>query len=133
LRLEKKFKKNPTVQIQDPQTHNDFSFNLDACIVQATKADREAAKSPPGVVERAWIMSRPPTIGRGVEPTVTARRAYVMQTHVQGQMIDTGELVCKKVCNIGGATGQNKDQVNLSNVKNPNRQSAACGGGSTCD
>lgn len=84
----------------DLQLHKNFSYNLDSCVVQGSREDMDSTSTGQGVVEQVWIMSRPPKLGRGVEPTVTARRAYVMLTHIQGQMIDAGELVCKKVCTI---------------------------------
>jgi len=119
--------------MEDPQVHTNFSYNLDACVVQGSRDDRDATKTGPGVVERVWITSRPPRLGRGVEPTVTARRAYVMLSHIQGQMIDTGELVCKRVCTASGGGGQEDDAVNVAAAKNPNRQSTACNArGGTC-
>lgn len=86
--------------INDAQVHKNFSYNLDACVVQGSREDMDSTPTGQGVVEQVWVMSRPPRLGRGVEPTVSARRAYVMLTHVQGQMIDAGELVCKKVCTM---------------------------------
>lgn len=106
--------------LEDPQMNTDFTFNLDECLVQASRCDREAMPTPPGVVERVWVTCRPPRLGHGVEPTVSARRAYVMLTHIQGQMIDTGELVCKKVCKPAN------EAVNISASKNPNKQNAGC-------
>lgn len=98
--------KRPAAKSTDvEQTNEDFSENLSACVVQASREDRNVAPTGPGAVERVWIMSRPPRLGRGIEPTVTSRRAYVILTHIQGQMIDEGELVCKKVCAVSGGGG----------------------------
>lgn len=106
-------KKRAARRTEDPQTHTDFSYNLDACVVQGSRRDRDTAAGGPGVVERVWVTSRPPKLGRGVEPTVSARRAYVMLTHVQGQQIDTGELVCKKVCTtVVGANEKDSKNAN---------------------
>lgn len=120
--------------LEDPQTHTDFSYNLDACIVQGSRSDRDETPSGQAVVERVWITSRPPALGHGVQPTVTARRAYVMLSHVQGQMIDAGELVCKRVCDVTGGGGRPNDAVNTAAAKNPNRQAVVCAArGGKCD
>lgn len=113
----------------DPQTHTDFSFDLNACVVQGSRDDRDEITSGPGVVEHVWIMSRPPRLGRGVEPTVSARRAHVMLTHVQGQMIDTGEIVCKKVCTLAGASDDKGSMVNTAQI----RKKETCNRGQTCE
>jgi len=84
--------------LDDPQTHTDFTANLDACVAQGTRDDMDATASGQAAVERVWIMSRPPGLGRGARPTVTARRAYVVLRHVQGQTVDPGEPVCETVC-----------------------------------
>lgn len=113
--------------MEDPQTHTDFSFNLDSCVVQGSRDDVDATPTDQGVVERVWIMSRPPGLVRGVQPTVTARRAYVMLKHVQGETMETCDLVCKKACTTyAGTRGEDAD----------NQQAAACsarGGNSACD
>lgn len=114
----------------DPQMHTDFSYDLSACVVQGSRDDRDEIATGPGVVEHVWIMSRPPRLGRGVEPTVSARRAHVMLTHVQGQMIDTGEMVCKKVCTLAGAADDNKgSMVNPAQI----RKTETCGRGQACE
>lgn len=105
--------------LEDPQLNTDFTYNLDSCVVQGSRNDRDTTATGQAVVERVWITSRPPRLGKGVEPTVTARRAYVMLTHVQGQMIDTGEMICKKVCTIGGK----EDKTNKAGAANSNKQS----------
>lgn len=122
--------------LEDPQLHTNFSFNLDACVVQGSRRDRDSTPTGPGIVERVWITSRPPRLGHGVTPTVSARRAYVMLTHIQGQTIDTGDMVCKKVCTVGGGGGAGvpENPVNTAAVQNPSRQSATCASrGPTCD
>lgn len=103
--------------MEDPMTHTNFSCNLDACVVQASRYDRDSTPAGPAVVEHVWIMSRPPKLGRGVEPTVSARRTYVMLTHIQGQTIDTGDVVCKRVCTTGGADKE-KEASNKNAAKN---------------
>lgn len=113
--------------VDDEWTNTDFSDNLSACVVQASRQDRTAAHTGPGAVERVWIMSRPPRLGRGVEPTVTSRRAYVMLSHIQGQMIDEGELVCKKVCTVsGGGGGKDADAAKASNPACSRSGNASC-------
>lgn len=91
-----------------PDTNADFTYNLDTCVVQASRDDRDAAATGPAAVERVWVVSRPPRLGRGVEPTVTARRAYVVLAYVQGRVIDDGEMVCKRVC-TAAKPGQEDD------------------------
>jgi len=115
--------------LEDPQLNTDFTYNLDSCVVQGSREERDTTATGQGVVERVWITSRPPRLGHGVEPTVTARRTYVMLTHVQGQMIDTGEIICKKVCTIGGK----EDSVNTAAAANPNKQASSCPRGQPCD
>lgn len=111
----------------DEQTNTEFSNNLSACVVQASRHDRKVAPTGPGVVERVWIMSRPPRLGRGVEPTVTSRRAYVMLSHIQGQTIDEGELVCKKVCTVSGGGKKDADATKATNP------TCSRGGNGKCD
>lgn len=101
------------------RTHKNFTCNLDACVVQGTRDDMDSMPNGQSVVEHVWMMSRPPKLGRGVEPTVTARGAHVMLNHVQGQMIDTGDLICKRVCRVIGSTDQDKDEINAAAAKNP--------------
>lgn len=120
---QKRIKAAALAAMEDPQLNTNFTYNLDSCVVQGSRGDRDMMCTGQGVVERVWITSRPPRLGRGVEPTVSARRTYVVLTHVQGQMIDTGEMVCKKVCTIG--SGGNEDAVNTAAAPNPNRQSSA--------
>lgn len=122
--------KRTAAPLEDPQLNTNFTYNLDSCVVQASRDDRDTTPSGQGVVERVWITSRPPRLGHGVEPTVSARRTYVMLTHVQGQMIDTGEMVCKKVCTMGGGKD---DAVNTASAANPNKQASQCPRGQPCD
>lgn len=116
------------VSLKDPQLHTNFSYNLDACVVQGSRNDRDSTPTGPGVVERVWITSRPPKLGYGVTPTVSARRAYVILTHIQGQTIDTDDL-CKK-----GNTEGTGSSTNTAPAQNPNRQASTCASrGPTCD
>lgn len=95
------------------RTNRNFTYNLDSCVVQGTRDDMDAIPdSGQAVVEHVWMMSRPPRLGRGVEPTVTARGAHVMLGHVQRQTIDTGDLICKRVCRVIGNTDPDKDGIN---------------------
>ncbi|VVC26670.1 Hypothetical protein CINCED_3A020490 [Cinara cedri] len=128
-------KPNPskTKTLEDPQLHKNFSYNLDACIVQGSRNDRDTTPTGPGVVERVWITNRPPRLGHGVMPTVSARRAYVMLTHIQGQTIDTGDMVCKKVCTSGGASGQDNPINTAANPSTTKQASACASRGPTCD
>lgn len=95
---DKKLACDARTKVVEPNTNTNFTYNLDTCVVQASRDDRDAAATGPAAVERVWVVSRPPRLGRGVEPTVTARRAYVVLAYVQGQTIDDGQLVCKRVC-----------------------------------
>ncbi|CAI6376217.1 unnamed protein product [Macrosiphum euphorbiae] len=123
--------KRTAAPLDDPQLNTDFTYNLDSCVVQGSREDRDTTPTGQGVVERVWITSRPPRLSPGVEPTVTARRTYVMAvmlTHVQGQMIDYGETICKKVC-----TGGKEVSVNTATAANPNKQASSSPRGQQCD
>jgi len=111
--------KNKHPALEASRSNKNFTCNLDSCVVQGTREDMDSVQTGQGVVEHVWMMCRPPKLGRGVEPTVTARGAYVMLNHVQEQMIDTGDLICKRTCRVIGSMDTDKDEINSCATKVP--------------
>ncbi|XP_075210669.1 uncharacterized protein LOC142318022 [Lycorma delicatula] len=79
-------------------------------IVEGSREDRQLSETNTALLERVWILSRPPLNLKDPQPTVSARRVQVVRSILDGEFQKEAEKKCPEnpPCKESSSQGSTK-------------------------